>query len=127
MAARGTRGVDWVAASFNLGRDTMCGACGILSGGPDWIDRVDNPDGVGHKQSLTRAAERQRRIHLVNLMLQADRSQVVDLGNLMVLRGPTGRSEVVSSLMHVWAAVDRVGGRPIDPLDYSLLQSLCGG
>jgi hypothetical protein len=105
----------------------MCGACGVLSGGPDWIDRVDNPDGVGHTETLTRGAERQRRIHLVNLMLQAGRSQVIDLGNLMVLRGPTGRSEVVSSLMHVWAAVDRVDAQPVDPLDHALLQSLHGG
>jgi hypothetical protein len=102
----------------------MCGACGVLGGGPDWIDRVDNPDGVGHGDGLTRGAERQRRVALVNLLLRARRSQLVDLGTLMMLRGSTGRSEVVDSLKHVWTAVERVDGAPIDPLDPRLLAAL---
>jgi hypothetical protein len=104
----------------------MCGACGVLGGGPDWIDRVDNRDGVGHKAGLTRRAERQRRVHLVNLLLRPGRSQVADLGSTMVLRGPTGRSEVVDSLTHVWTAVERIGMAAVDPLDERLLQSLGG-
>jgi hypothetical protein len=102
----------------------VCGACGILGGGPDWIDRVDNPDGIGHRPDLTRGAERQRRIGLVNLLLKSGRSQVVDFGSMMVLRGPTGRSEVVNSLMHIWTTVERVGARAVDPLDSDLLRSL---
>lgn len=38
----------------------MCGACGVLGGGPDWVDRVGNPEGVSHGPNLTRTAERQR-------------------------------------------------------------------
>ena len=102
----------------------MCGACGVLSGGPDWIDRVDNPDGIGHGDGLTRGAERQRRVDLVNLLLRSRRSQVVDLGTLMVLRGSTGRSEIVDSLKHVWTTVERVEGEPVDPLDPGLLAAL---
>lgn len=101
----------------------MCGACGVLGGGADWIDRVDNQDGIGHRAGLTRGAERQRRIHLVNLLLKASRSQVADCGTL-VLRGPTGRSEVVDSLAHVWTAVERIGLTAIDPLDDRLLAAL---
>ena len=33
----------------------MCSVCGVLGGGPDWIDRVGNPDGVGHHDDLTPA------------------------------------------------------------------------
>jgi len=102
----------------------MCGACGVLGGGPDWVDRVGNPDGVGHAAGLTRGAERQRRINLVNLMLRDSRAQLIEMGTMLVLRGPTGRTEVVDSLMHVWAAVDRVAARPIDPLDTGLLDRL---
>ena len=101
----------------------MCGACGVLGGGPDWIDRVDNRDGIGHRAGLTRGAERQRRVHLVNLLLKANRSQLADCGAL-VLRGPTGRSEVVDSLAHVWTAVERIGQEPVDPLDDRLLALL---
>lgn len=104
----------------------MCGACGVLGGGPDWIDRVDNPGGIGHRAGLTRGAERQRRIHLVNLLLRPGRSQIADLGSLMVLRGPTGRSEMVDSLTHVWSAVERIGMAPVDPLDDRLLHALGG-
>jgi hypothetical protein len=102
----------------------MCGACGVISGGPDWIDRVNNPDGVGHKEDLTYGAERQRRIHLVNLLLLGNGSKVVDLGSITMLQGPTGRGEVVSTLTHVWSAVDRVGSHRIDPLDRSFLNLL---
>jgi len=105
----------------------MCGACGVLGGGPDWIDRVDNPDGIGHRAGLTRTAERQRRLRLVNLLLAPGRSQVAEVSGMTVLRSPTGRSEVVDSLMHVWAAVERVGARPVDPLDGDLLRALGGG
>ena len=101
----------------------MCGACGVLGGGPDWIDRVDNRDGIGHRAGLTRAAERQRRLHLLNLLLRASRAQVDDCGAL-VLRGPTGRSEVVDSLAHVWTAVERIGLPAVAPLDDSLLDRL---
>ena len=30
----------------------MCGACGVLGGGPDWVDRVGNPEGVSHGPNL---------------------------------------------------------------------------
>ncbi len=105
----------------------MCGACGVISGGPDWIDRVNNPDGVGHHDDLTFGAERQRRIHLVNLLLQGDGCKVVDLGTLTMMQGATGRTEVVTSLTHVWSAVDRVGSHPVDPLNPSLLRRLAEG
>lgn len=95
----------------------MCGACGVIGGGPDWIDRVGNPEGVGHGAGLTRHAERHRRLHLVNLMLRASRAKVSDSGQFVVLRGPTGTSEVVDSLAHVWAAVERIGLGAVDPLD----------
>ena len=46
----------------------MCGACGVLGGGPEWIDRAGNPDGVAAAPAVTRVAERQRRIALANLL-----------------------------------------------------------
>ena len=47
----------------------MCGACGILGGGPDWLDRIGTPGGIGATSGETRLGERQRRIGLVNRML----------------------------------------------------------
>lgn len=102
----------------------MCGACGVLGGGPDWIDRADNRAGIGPVAGQTRAAERQRRVRLVNMLLRAGRSQVVDTGSILVLRSPTGRTEVVDSLAHVWTAVEKVGMSAVDPLDERVLAQL---
>ena len=104
----------------------MCSACGVLGGGPDWIDRVGNPDGVGHHHDLTRGAERQRRAALVNLLLWPSRMMLVDHGNQLSVRGPTGRTELVESLSHVWAAADKLSGRPIDLLDPEQIESFYG-
>jgi hypothetical protein len=102
----------------------MCGACGAISGGPDWIDRVGNPEGISHQPELTRAAERQRRIAIVNLVLRPYRLQLSDTGASLALRGPTGRTELVESLAHVWTAADRISSAVIDPLDERLLETL---
>lgn len=104
----------------------MCGACGVLAGGPDWTDRVGNPGGIGHDERLTRGAERQHRVRLVNMMLKPGGARLIDCGSLMVLRGATGRTEVVDSLAHVWTAMDRVGPRSVDPLDEDFLTRLAG-
>jgi hypothetical protein len=53
----------------------------------------------------------------VNFLLNPHRLRLSDLGNRFILRGPTGRTEIVESLMHVWMAADRLFPSPIDPLD----------
>jgi hypothetical protein len=102
----------------------MCSACGILSSDPEWMDRVDNPNGIGHSVSLTSAADRQRRFQYVNLLLEADGSQASTFGAVTIVRGATGKTEIVQSLMHVWSAADRVGSYPVDILDPTLLNRL---
>ena len=104
----------------------MCGACGAISGGPDWIDRVGNPDGVSHLPDLTRGAERQRRIAIVNLVLRPHRLTLSDFGSGLALRGPTGRTELVESLAHVWSAADKMTASVVDPLDERLLETIAG-
>ncbi len=102
----------------------MCGACGVIGGGPDWIDRVGNPDGVSYRSEVTRGAERQRRIDTVNLVLWQHRIKLSDLGAGLQLRGPTGSTELVESLAHVWMAADRLSPSTIDPLDEQLLAAM---
>ena len=102
----------------------MCGACAVLGNAPDWVDRVVNPEGVGHSEDLTRIAERQRRVGLVNLLLEPTRMKLLDLGNNLSLRGPTGRVEIVDGLAHVWATADRLSGQLVDPLDIEQLEAI---
>ena len=104
----------------------MCSACGIIGGGPEWLDRVDNPDGVPHRGGLTRAAERQRRIALGNLLLRQPGLGLRDLGRQMAIASPTGRTVMVDDLRHVWMEADRMAGGGIDPLDAAVLDRLEG-
>ena len=102
----------------------MCGACGILGGGPDWLDRVDNPSGVPHGAGLTLAAERQRRVAPVNLLLGARALGLREYGRRMIVASPTGRAEIVDDLRHVWMQADTMAEGGIDPLDPGLLHRL---
>jgi hypothetical protein len=43
-------------------------------------------------------------------------------GTSLIVSSPTGGEEIVPSLSELWAAVDRLGRRPIDPLDDEYLQ-----
>jgi len=102
----------------------MCGACAVLGNAPDWADRVGNSEGIGHSGNLTRAAERQRRVELVNLLLAPNRMKLFDLGNNFSLQAPTGRVEIVEGLAHIWAAADRLSLDLVDPLSIELLEAL---
>lgn len=104
----------------------MCGACGVLSGGVEWLDRTGNPGGIGSDGRETRLAERQRRIHLVNRLLVPTRAKLRDFGNRLILHGPTGQTKLVDDLAHVWLAADKIGRRPVDPLDAAFLASMAG-
>lgn len=104
----------------------MCGACGVLGGGPEWLDRVDNADGVPHDAGLTLVAERERRVALVNLLLAPKRLGLRSFGRRMVLASPTGRSEIVDDLRHVWMEADRMSEGGIDPLDPAFVDRLAG-
>ena len=106
----------------------MCGACAVLNNAPDRVDRVGNPEGIGHSENLTRGAQRHRRVELVSLLLRPTRMKLFDLGNNLSLQAPTGRVEIVEGLAHVWAAADRLSPSPVDPLDIeqlSAIKSLC--
>lgn len=105
----------------------MCGACAVLSGGPEWVDQVGNPDGVGRSESLTRGAERQRRVQLVNLLLRPTRLRLIDLNSTLSLQSSTGSAEIVDSLSHIWVAADRMRSSPlVDPLDDAQLEDIEG-
>jgi hypothetical protein len=102
----------------------MCGACAVLNNAPDWVDRVGNPEGIGHGENLTRGAERHRRVGFINVLLRPTRMKLFDLGNNLSLQSPTGRVEIVEGLAHVWAAADRLSTHPVDPLDVEQIEAI---
>lgn len=100
----------------------MCGVCGMLGGGPHWSAAAGVIDEV---QQVTARAERARTVVLLN-RLTALRSVKVSTwaGTSLLVSGPTGAQEIVPSLSEVWGAVDRLGRRPIDPLDDEYLDHI---
>jgi len=100
----------------------MCAACGVLGGGPDWLDRPAGED----QRGTPSGAERQRRIALVNLLLAGPRLRLRAFGPYMVLDSPTGRTEIVEDLRHVWLQADRMNAAHVDPLDPEFLEALGG-
>ena len=101
----------------------MCGACGILGGGPDWAERVGGRETPG-ASGRTRLAERQRRIALVNRLLGAGGVRLNEQGSQLIVRSATGRAKLVTDLAHVWAAADLLGRKEVDPLDEAFLTTL---
>lgn len=102
----------------------MCGACGVLNGGVDWLERAENPDGIGAEANTTRRAERQRLIFMVNELLSPSKAKLCDFHTKLIIKGPTGQTKIVDDLAHVWLTADAIGLRPIDPLDEEYLSAI---
>jgi hypothetical protein len=45
-------------------------------------------------------------------------------GSAFILSTATGKTEIVDNLVHLWTAVERLLGRPCDPLDAALISLL---
>ena len=106
----------------------MCGLCGVLGAEDHWSDAAARPETFSRRAgapAASRRQERQRRIALANRILQHYRLRLADFeGRSYVLRGATGRQEVVPHLVGLWAAAERLAGRPCDPLDATLVATL---
>lgn len=102
----------------------MCGLCGLLSEDAHWASRLDgHPVGslsTGMAQSanpVLRRLARGRRITFINRMLVARRIRVTDWrGSHYQVTGPTGKTSLAANISQIWLAVERVTGRPFDPL-----------
>jgi hypothetical protein len=104
----------------------MCALCGVLGGSDHWTDAVARP-GVftRNTDAASRRRERMRRISAANRILRHYRMTLTDWqGTSFVLSTATGKSEIVDNLSHLWAAAERLVGRPCDPLDDDLIAGL---
>jgi len=99
----------------------MCALCGVLGSADDWTARTATAD-------RTRRASRQDQVRVANAVLKHFRLRLDDWqGTAYLLAGPTGKSEAVGDIASVWEAAGRMLGRPIDPLDASLIALLQQG
>jgi len=92
----------------------MCGVCGTLGGEEHWSTASGR---LQLDDAPTRRAERGRRIRIINEVVRGLQVRVSDWqGTYYLVVGPTGKQQVVDSLPHVWAALQDVAGRSVDPL-----------
>ena len=102
----------------------MCGLCGVLGAETHWTDTAARPEAFGGR-TQTRRQERFARIALANRVLKHYGLKLGDFeGRSYVLRSATGRQELVPHLAGMWAAAERLAGRPCDPLDAALILAL---
>jgi hypothetical protein len=104
----------------------MCALCGVLGGAEHWADAHARPGAFTRNTSpLERRRERARRVAEANRILALFGLGVTDWqGTAFQLATRTGKVELVGDLSHLWAAAERLLGRPLDPLDPALLARL---
>jgi len=104
----------------------MCALCGVLGGADHWTDAAERP-GVFTRNvdSLRRRRERINRVACAQRVLGFYRLTLSDWqGASFVLSTQTGKTELVDNLTHLWAAAEKLIGRPCDPLEPALLARL---
>jgi hypothetical protein len=104
----------------------MCALCGVLGGSDHWTDAVARP-GIftRNTDAASRRRERAHRVAATNHVLKHYRMTLADWqGASFILSTATGKSEIVDNLSHLWAAAERLLGRPCDPLDEELVARL---
>jgi hypothetical protein len=104
----------------------MCALCGVLGGTDHWTDAAQRP-GVftRNTDSLQRRRERFNRVTGAQRILGFYGLTLSDWqGSSFVLSTQTGKAELVDNLTHLWAAAEKLIGRPCDPLDPALLARL---
>ena len=93
----------------------MCALCGALFTS-HWAE-----SGSGRRERAFRA-------RLVNRVLAHFGLELTDwAGRVYLLRDRKGKTAVVDDLGGLWAAAERLAGRPLDPLDPDLVASLSRG
>jgi hypothetical protein len=107
----------------------MCALCGVLGGFDHWTDAIARPGIFSRNTDATsRRRERMHRVAAANRILNHYRLTLADWqGSAFVLSTATGKTEIVDNLSHLWAAAERLLGRPCDPLDEDLIAGLESG
>ena len=102
----------------------MCSLCGVLGAEMHWTDAAARPQTFGARRQ-TRRQERLARIALANRVLRQFGLRLGDFeGQSYVLRSATGRQAIVPDLIGMWAAAEKLAGRPCDPLDPNVIAAL---
>jgi len=109
----------------------MCGICGELRSHIHWTERIpwekdeEVESGGDYARQIRRL--RMRRASVVGRILKPYGLTVRDWeGGKYLLSDRKGRSVIVNDLSGLWPQVEKLLGKPLDPLDEKLLEYLQG-
>jgi hypothetical protein len=104
----------------------MCALCGVLGAAGHWTDAAARPGlFTRNVDPLQRRRERLNRAACAQRVLAHYGLTLSDWqGVSFLLSTATGKTELVENLTHLWAAAERLIGRPCDPLDPALIRHL---
>jgi hypothetical protein len=91
----------------------MCTLCGLLGGSQHWSE-ASGSNVPARQQRLKKTA-------YANRLLARYRLSLDDFhGQSYILRGPTGRTEMINDFSDLWRVVELMLGYPLDPLSPDL-------
>jgi hypothetical protein len=104
----------------------MCALCGVLGGAEHWTEATARPGVFTHNtDTVSRRRERISQVAAANRVLKYYRVSLADWqGTAFVLSTATGKTEIVDNLGHLWPAVERLAGKPCDPLGAELITAM---
>lgn len=103
----------------------MCSLCAGLGGSRYWTDAAGQDAFRRHGRKVTLRSEREERVRLLDRVLGVYGVTIKDWGgNSYLLEDSQGRRQNVYNLAGIWEVLDRMTGRPCDPLDPVLLEHL---
>lgn len=95
----------------------MCGLCGIFGERTHW-----STQGV---RGGTSRRQRFFRLQAINRVLSLVHCSIRDFsGTDYVLCAPTGAQTMVKEMGQMWLELEKMRGRPLDPLDPAMMQAM---
>ena len=104
----------------------MCAFCTMMAGGTHWTEAGTDAGRAAEAESgRARYLGRLHRAALINRILDHYGCAASDwANNQYIVKSHAGRSAMVAHLPQIWAAAEDIAGRPLDPLDPALLDTL---
>ncbi|HYD75811.1 hypothetical protein [Ramlibacter sp.] len=103
----------------------MCGLCGLWGNVAHWSSASSRAVSGGAAGGLNPLRERALQVRLLDRVAGLAGAQVEDwAGSSWIVRGASGATEIVDALPLVWPALERLAGKPIDPLSDAVIERL---
>ena len=98
----------------------MCGMCGLWGQADHWSNPARLPGAMAEESVLHRRAAQAA---AVTLFTRTAGIAVRDWAQTAwVVESVSGATEIVNGLGDIWAATERLTGKPVDPLSLALIQ-----